>query len=375
MHMLRRTAFFLVAALGFSPVLFANPSIQSIKGNFGPNEVIKISGAGFGHDGPQIILFEDFEDVKPGDTIPLSSPIIGEWSASSHNPIAFDLGRSGNRSLMTGGGAARQLQLSTPEYHTNIFVSYWVRLAPNTYFPGSNWPNGRHLETFPEDSAWKYAWLMEDNGHRHDDGKFDVAIVTYTGSSAHQHQSWSGNAARFSNRWIGSGWFNWNNWMRMSFTMRDPRDFPESPIGLTHIVSEGKNPLIVQHSSVDRIVTDAGYPRVNQLNVPGWVKNSGAEDVNPLYDDIYVAVGPGAAARVELADSITYEDARHIELLITEAWSDSHLEVSVPRAVALLSGRSWFLFVTDAEGNRNASGIPIEVCSECPVSPDPIMVE
>ena len=373
MHTHRHTAFFLVAALGFSPVLFANPSIQSIQGNFGPSEVIKISGEGFGHNGPQIILFEDFEDVEPGNTIPLSSPIIGKWSASSHDPLAFDLGRSGNRSLMTGGGAARQLRLTTPEYHTNIFVSYWVRLAPNTYFPGSSWPDGRNLETFPADSAWKYAWLMEDSGYRHDDGKFDVSIVTYTGSD--KHQSWAGNAASFTNRWIGSGWFNWNNWMRMSFTMRDPNDFPGSPIGLTHIVSEGKGPLTVEHSGVQTINTDAGYPRVNQLNVPGWVKNSGAKDVNPLYDDIYVAVGPGAAARVELADSSTYEDARHLELLIAEYWSDSYLEVSVPRAVGPSARGSWFLFVTDSEGKRNSSGIPIEICPECPSPPNPIMIE
>jgi hypothetical protein len=352
------------------------PSVTSVSGDFGPGGLVQVSGSSFGVQGPTILLFDDFEGVDVGSPIPLESPTIGAWSNANHEPLGFDLGRSGSRSFLGAGGKnLRQLQLKLGAKHRDAFVSYWVRLAPGSYFPGNSWPDGRRRNHFSQDSSWKFSWLMEGDGASNPD-LYDLCLPTHTGGGGIFQTA--GNSIQPSGRYIGNSpsWWNWNGWMRMSFTIRDPSNFP----GDDHMESQivGTSGFYTkQHSPVFDKISKADQ-NFDTFNVPGWLRwrDDGNADVLPLYDDIYIAVGPGASARAELVDAPVYEHARQIEILLTESWSENQINVRVPRAVDLNSGGTlWYLFVTDAQGHRNAVGVPVGACAQCPQEPDPVGIE
>jgi len=52
------------------------------------------------------------------------------------------------------------------------------------------------------------------------------------------------------------------------------------------------------------------------VNFPGWIRSNA-----PLYDDIYVATGPNAIARVELTDSANYDKSRIVAVQPSTSWS------------------------------------------------------
>ena len=356
--------------------VLSTPSAISVTGDLSPGGLVQVSGSNFGSQGPTILLFDDFEGVDAGSPIPLESPTIGAWSNAHHDPLGFDLGRSGSRSFLGAGGKnLRQLQLKLGEKHRDFFVSYWVRLAPGSYFPGRNWPDGRRLNHFSQDSSWKFSWLMEGDGASNPE-LYDLCLPTHTGGGGIFQTA--GNSIQPTSRHIGKNpsWWNWNGWMRMSFTIRDPSVFSADDHMATQIVSDSGF-YFQQHSAVFDKISNANH-NFDTFNVPGWLRWRDDEntDVLPLYDDIYIAVGPGASARAELVDAPVYEQARQIEILLTESWSQNQINVRVPRAVDLSSGSTvWYLFVTDAQGHRNALGVPIDACAQCPQEPDPVGIE
>jgi len=352
------------------------PSVRVVTGEFSPNTLVRVVGSNFGPHGPEIILFEDFEDVEVGKRIPLSSPVIGAWSSynqSSPDPIAHDLGRSGNRSFLSWNDelqTMRQLRFTTPEKHREVFVSYWMRLAPDTYFPGFRWPNGREYRTWSDDSSFKMVWLLDDNGFR-DDNLYDVIFPSHAGRG-----SWlvAGNSMTLERRWIGSSWWDWDGWMRFSFMVRDPSVWGREKNFETQAISEGRGHFNWTHDTVFNRVPESGH-QFDGVYFPGWIRTNSGKDVAPLYDDIYVSVGPGAGARVELTDSDVYERARRIEILLAESWQDALITARVPRAVDLSGRSTWYLFVTDADGRRNSRGVAVDICPDCPRSPTVVRVD
>ena len=366
----------LFLALLWPGQVLSTPSVISVIGDFGPGGVVQVSGSNFGVQGPAILLFDDFEGVDAGSPIPLESPTIGAWSRADHEPLGFDLGRSGSRSFLGAGGKnMRQLQLKLGAKYRDFFVSYWVRLAPGSYFPGNNWPDGRKLNHFSHDSSWKFSWLMEADGASNPD-LYDLCLPTHTGGGGIFQTA--GNSIQPTNRHIGknpSGW-SWNGWMRMSFTIRDPSVFHGDDHMETQILS-ASGFFSQRHSAVFDRISKADH-NFDTFKLPGWLRwrNDKNADVLPLYDDIYIAVGPGASARAELVDAPVYEQARQIEILLTESWSQNQINVRVPRAVDLKSGGTvWYLFVTDAQGHRNALGVPVDACAQCPKEPDPVGIQ
>ena len=77
-----------------------------------------------------------------------------------------------------------------------------------------------------------------------------------------------------------------------------------------------------------------------------------------MHDDVYVAVGRGAVARVELADAPTYAQAHNISVVPVTSWSAGQITAKVPPA-GVGSASAWYVYVTDADGNTNSSGFPL----------------
>jgi hypothetical protein len=352
-------AAFLVAGAGVSQ---AAPQPTGMSGQLSAGSVITVRGSGFGSAGPNITLFEDFETSSPGSSVRSSDPPIGSWDELSNNPVVASEARSGNGSLNAyDGSRQRMLKRRLGQKQREIFVSYWVRLASGSRFPGQT----SGTNQFSNDSSWKFAWLMNtDEGHQANDGLFDLCFPTHTGGGQFQL---GGNSYEVSERYLSNNWWSWNDWMRISMWIRNPME--KSSGGTFEVVSADRGHYVVDFSSPTNKISHSNQV-FDVLNIPGWTRSDGGSSVKTRYDDIYVSTGSGAAARVELANSSNYNNASKVELLLVENWGSSQVAARLPRRINL-SGESWYIFVTDANGSRNNAGLVAQSCTNCEPDPDP----
>jgi hypothetical protein len=319
---------------------------------------ITIEGSGFGSTGPKIVLFDDFERGSAGSSISMQAP-IGSWSGigNSKNPpvISSDArtGKGGFLAYDSSAGAARQLRLSLGGDQTEVFYSFWVRIPDGSYFPGRGVTGPKQFST---DSSWKLSWLM-DGYDGHGTSGFDMCFPTHIGNG---NMTIAGNDYKFTS--VGNSWWSWNSWMRISVWVRGGASLAQAGGGTTgffQTLSQEKG-LNTQSFGTAQIFQDPSVTdKFSVLNIPGWIR-SGITDsrIRPVHDDIYVATGRGAVARVEIGDAPTYSQVRNLSIIPTTSWSSGKITARVPQA-GVGSGSAWYVYVTDADGNTNASGFPL----------------
>ena len=95
----------------------------------------------------------------------------------------------------------------------------------------------------------------------------------------------------------------------------------------------------------------------NQLNVPGWFGNS---LVNPggVYDDVYLATGANAPARVEVGDAPVYEDCTELSIMPSLSWTDSEIKVIVKTKGTETIAQK-YIFIFNGQNALIADGIAI----------------
>jgi hypothetical protein len=367
-----RSAFSLTAAALSTSFLVAvsahgEPAIQNIQGSLSAGSTLVVQGRQFGATGPHVALIDDFERGSAGEPIDAAA-VVGTWSATDSAPLIDSAAHSGTRAILAYDAAAgkmRQLSLALDAPTSEIFISYWVRLGPASPFPGAV-PG---LGSFSTDSSWKFAWIMDGAEGFSADGKFDMALPSHTGKGAFALVGNDADAV-----WLGNDWWSWNGWMRLSTWIRS-RD------GLTATASSGTFQALSSQKGLSQkdlgsrdVFARAADRRFDRLTIPGWIRTGSDSALRPLYDDVYVAVGPGAPARVELGDAPTYSASHSLTILPSVTWTDTRVDVRVPDTLPALASEKLYLYVTDAHGVVSARGFPIQ-CSSCPRAPTGVMVK
>jgi hypothetical protein len=80
----------------------------------------------------------------------------------------------------------------------------------------------------------------------------------------------------------------------------------------------------------------------------------------PMFDDFYVAVGPGARARVEIGNMPTYAASTVLAITTPTSWSNSEITTTVHQG-AFRAGQTAYLYVVGADGVVSERGYPITV--------------
>jgi hypothetical protein len=80
----------------------------------------------------------------------------------------------------------------------------------------------------------------------------------------------------------------------------------------------------------------------------------------PTFDDFYVAVGPGARARVEMGNMPTYSASTVLAITTPTSWSNSEITTTVHQG-AFRAGQTAYLYVVGADGVVSERGYPITV--------------
>ena len=367
--------------VGMTPLVFATPAPTGASGTLAAGQTLTISGAGFGTLGPNIVLMEDFERDTPDQKVQLGGAPVGGWTSynSSNSFLASPNAHTGSvgfHAFDYPHQGANILNLMLNGQYQEAFISYWVEIPAGKSFPGGLGPNSSPTPPgpgqWPTDSAWKFAWLVQGAGANSTSSMFDMRTMDYGGTGMFQPAESNSGYAMYiepgnyygNGNTIGTAWWTWSGWNRITTWMRGNSTVPSGAIGgMAQTLNTQSGMLSYPFGNPVSYPTSAmfqkGVPNYfTQINVPGWIRENSGPDADPTYDDIYIAVGPGAAARVELTDSSTYAGSHHATILRSANWSNSQVTAQIPRAGLDFSGTA-YLYVTDSNGNTNPTGIAV----------------
>lgn len=314
--------------------------------------VVTINGNNFGTTGPNVILHDTFSGGITDDKVKLASD-SGSWSGyGTYQPTYDAYARSAPHSMRAGNPITSQMQQLNkvfPSPTTEVFISYWVAIPP-----GSNFPNTTLPATFSNQSAWKFAWLMDTAmGYM---GNDDFCIPTYIGPD---QIMLAGNAYTPSPYWQMprpiTTWWSWTRWVRFTTWLKANEVNSLSNGNATFQILVEDEKQINQAWTQQPVFKDTSvkYPdgsKWDRLAIPGWYRQENSSNVRPTYDDIYVAIGANAQARVEIGDAPVYTDCKNLSILQPISWSNDTIVAKI------LDGtlkNNKYIFVIDANGNRS----------------------
>lgn len=345
----------------------ATPKIIGVEGSITNESSIVIKGQGFGAKGPNIILYDNFENAaahKQGSDIDLSAT-VGNWDKTGlYSPVYDDFSHSGSYSMRIykDGKNFRQFRKAFPEKVTEVFISFWVAVPPNTLFPHRH--SSPSLGDFPEESAWKFTWLMNEDtgspGQKPSDN--DICVPTHISKG---QMVFSGNTLTLTDPYVEmsnidsiNDWWMFGKFNRISGWLKaDPKN-PAKSNGTIwgQGLSQAGQYIFKQH----RPVFEGGSApyQWGYITVPGWARNL-SENTRPVYDDFYLAIGENSAARVEIGDNPIYEKSTNLSISVPEYWSDETIKAKIHLGSLNPKAQHLYLFVIDKDGKvSNSFAIP-----------------
>ena len=321
-----------------------------------------ICGRGFGDLGPTTYFLDDFESGQVG--APLGADATrGAW-LDPRGTYVDDAALSGTNALLVadsvetegrGVGAVLGFPDEQGDFGLTHFDEFFVHWSMRDLgdFPG----NDSSPTAFSSDSSAKDVWVMY--GSRGDNYDYscsqgscngnDIVLATHTGRGSFKID---GNTTNTS-WWLGDYWA-FQQWNTLSTYLKINADDPYGAV-------TGVFEHLTQGQGVYRDTYNEGVLREDLTEIPplwdrlkfgAWYR--GAGDVRRVMDDIYVAIGPGAAARVEVANAANFDEATRVVISPVASWSDGRIEVDLRLADLSSSDSDLYLFVVDAEHRRSA---------------------
>jgi len=355
-------------------------TISGLTGTMQDSTQVTISGSSFGTSGPTVFFFENFESGE-NNTALSDTAQVGTWYFTHNTYIPeymADPTHSGNIAGELVEGFSQRCKLRF-DPTTEFYLSYKV-MVPDGY----TWPEAYAEETFYSlGSSWKFSWLYDAGDGDSFANNDDYCIPTYGSTDGfsisgndHSHDQ----ATEFGRVSTGDIWWSWDEWNRISCYMKAGED-PDTDTGI--IWAQAMNS---SYGQKDTLRTDVpvfdGYDCDNgdgcgqddetfqwtMLNFPGWTKYEDSmsgpydTDARGYYDDIYLALGDNARARVEVGDSLSYDACTKLDIFTPTAWSATSITATA-RITQFGTGDTAYLFVVDADGNVS-DGYEVTVSGE-----------
>lgn len=314
---------------------------------------IAITGSNFGPNGPNVVLFDDFKRGTDGGLVTLDAT-VGQWYSAEANHLPYyGTDSDGNvTGYLLRDNLVGRLRADFADVQ-EIFISYRLMIPPGKHFPNSGAP-----ATFPSGSQWKIIWLMD--GDRGAAGNDDLILPTW-GNGTYFYIAGNDNAFQLpvGRPGTGNNWFSFAGWNRFSVYMRGG-PIPDVDPGITWSqgMSEEFGQKVFESSEklFDGDDTPDGYKfeddaisRWNRLNVPGWHRG-GDDNAGAMYDDMYIATGPHARARVEIGDDPVYANSTRLAIATPTSWEDGTITTTI-RQGSFRDGETVYVFVIDERGN------------------------
>ena len=338
------------------------PAIYDVSGSILDGQQITITGSGFGTNGPNVVLFDDFNRGVDGELATLDAT-IGNWHGidPNHPPYYGTDGQGNSTGYLIRDNSKGQFHIEFSDTQ-EIFISYRVMIPRGKHFPNSG-----AASIFPPGSQWKLTWLMD--GVRGYSGNDDLVIPTW-GNGTNFIIGGNDNAFQIDTGRPGSStnWFSFLDWNRFSVYLKggvNP-DIDQGTVWSQGMSKEfGQKIFTANKVLFDGDDTPDSYQfeddaisRWNRFSVPGWHRG-GDDNTAAMYDDIYIATGAHARARIEIGDNANYDNCTVLAIVTPTSWQNNTIEATV-RQGSFQSGETAYLFVVDENGNVS-NGYPFAV--------------
>ena len=296
------------------PALLHAQAISSHSGTFGDGHSVTITGNSFGKKGPHVEVFDDFELGSHGDLVKTGSGSaqVGQWDHSLDPNVTYSNTNVHGGKLAFRANHTNHCNNDVTAWFTGtreIFVSWWFLVPAGTKIPGEGGGIG---------SGWKQLWITGDattdddivvpsltsrgtawiiNGNDPSPG-----YVKYVTDEMHFHKGYWHHLAV----WIKGGFNNDGNlhmWRITEFS--------------------GNMDLIVEDNNVNTLKSGGAWKRVG---VALW--GSTTANSYPAYDDVYIATGANARARVEIGNAESYYDCTEMAISTPTSWSDNKITLT-----------------------------------------------
>ena len=319
----------------------AVPNVTNTTGIFTEGGIITVQGNGFWSSGPNILIFDDFEKWLSWDTIRVWSGSAQLWQWDylewTLKPRYSNFSKvSGNlafRADMSQNYLESVIKL-TPFWTRKIYMSWWILIPEGTQIPGENNPDGTN---------WKNVWIQ--GAWSADD---DIIVPTFF---------WVDNAII---SWNNSPYHKWvtpslrkGQWKRLSTWI----NAWYANDGQVHYWELTDSWLVAQAYD-DNVSVLNSWWIFERIRINGY----GREQLNsyPMFDDVYIATGDNARARVEIGNSSTYTSSTNLAVSTPSSWSDTSIQLQF-RKGSFTPNQTAYLYVIDASGNVNTNGYPITI--------------
>jgi len=305
----------------------SGPSVSGVSGTIAQRSTITISGSNFG-SAPTVVVFDDFEGGTNGNTIPTGagSALIGQWD-EVRSPAIYSNTTAVSGSLSFRAEATDPFGLIItylPANTRDVFLSWWMYIPSGDNLPG---------EGTPDHTNWKVMWVLGA------DTTDDDLIVP--GIMDGPSYIISGNDSPYT-KWPDID-FQKGEWKRLWVWAKGGYDND----GQCHFWELDSTNAVLQRVNDNNVTIMYPGGIREQVNVNGYDRVT--PNCHPTFDDVYIAAGSNARARVEIGNSSTYNNCTQLAVCPSTSWSGT--SITAKCNLGGLSGSGWYLFVIDASGN------------------------
>jgi hypothetical protein len=367
------------------PSALSAPNISDL--SISNDGVITIEGNGFG-PGPNVVLYDDFSEAKVGPDFIKLSPKKGAWPETRHNGDPAKALRQGLEG--TNGTSLAVRSADGTSHHSLTFgvedptgvhgfkhfqeVYFSYSIKDEGEFPG---PNGGY-ENFSDVSATKDAWMMF--GYRGDNTRYavdslgipsghDLYIPAWTGSGFTIAGNNTQMSPRFGQSELKDNW-SFGSWVTKMFHAKLDPDSPYGVAGGFFAYLNNKAYGINHRDGnfmVDQSSEGVPYPYWDRILFFAWLRTGDAE-VTRLVDNVYVAIGDNANARILLSDSKLLETSSRVKHMLPRDWTNKRITVETSFSDI---GSLRYLHIVNAKNEFSDSMV---ICHDCPTAPSLIEI-
>lgn len=362
-----------VCILLFATCAYADPSVSNVSGTLTNGQSITITGTGFGSTGPTVTVYDEFEKGTVGNEISKStgSATVNEWTRVASDDVGRDersrysstYAHSGTKSAWqdwySGSDSSVPLFARNLGAATSVYAQFWTYVPVGGHVPGYGSVSGTNWKTWliyqgPTSGLWdadtscSYGAVILT----------DIDSWPMTGSGFAPLATWYDNSGRSSLQ-SSQGGYHDTDYASLNIAAGVWERFE---VYLT-ASSSSAGTLGAWQMSANQARAEMGYTtglttthsahgnHWDMIQFPAFGRGENNYGTT-YYDDVYVATGSGALARVEIGNNATYSSCTNLATCTPTSWGDTSITATL-RSGTFSSGTA-YLFVTDSSGVTSA---------------------
>ncbi|MBE9528377.1 MAG: hypothetical protein IME99_03965 [Proteobacteria bacterium] len=354
-----------VVLLSLQNAAHAAPTIGSVSGTIADGSLITVGGANFGANGPNILLFDDFESGTHGSTINTGagSATVGQWDRiqadfGGNQPIydnAYSVSGSmanrGDQTVQTTGpGDSTSAAVVDNINTTDVFISYWYYLPTTSSFPCTSGSYNCNWK-----AAWVYGATAADDDQVLPVGLPSSGTEPFTSWAISCNDCYGPSVSWFNFSMYKGAWYRISAWVHATDDNSSERDL--------WVMSTDKSMSVTQKVNWSGRIFKLPGDMFEHFSLNAWAREcSGCAESAPRFDDVYLATGSSARARVIVGNASTYSSCTNLSIATVTSWSNTVVTATV-RQGSFSSLTNAYLYVIDANGVVNTTGYPL--CPSC----------